>query len=116
MITLATNENNDIYLDEFGNLKTVDGLEAIIQVCEQVSRTLKGEMKYSINTGLPYQSAIVNRRDTAQFESELIKELSKVDGVISIQDVNFSQESDNLNYSVSIITQFGKTFISGALV
>ena len=45
MLSIATDENNDIYLDEFGNLATVTGIEAVAQVCRNTVLTTYGESR-----------------------------------------------------------------------
>lgn len=44
MLSIATDENNDIYLDKFGNLATVTGLDAVAQVCRNTVLTTYGEL------------------------------------------------------------------------
>jgi hypothetical protein len=115
MTTIATNLKNDIFLDEIGNLSILEGLPAITQVCEQVSRTLTGEMQYNITSGLPYYSTVWEDSKVAEFENSLIKNITEVDGVISIQNVEFSQAADVLSYQVKIFTPYGASYINGAL-
>ena len=56
--SLGLNSSNDLYLNSSGNLQVDTGLQALIDVCLNVSRALLGEMVLTINNGLPYFQAV----------------------------------------------------------
>ena len=83
MLSIATDENNDIYLDEFGNLATVTGIEAVAQVCRNTVLTTYGELTYN------------------------------VEGVTRVKSFNYSVSGGTLSYTAEIVTAYGEMTLNG---
>ena len=56
--TFAVNSNNDLYLDDTGNMAIVYDQQAILQICKQAALTIFGEMVLQTNQGIPYFTAV----------------------------------------------------------
>lgn len=61
--------NNDIYLNDQGNISMSYDLDALLQECSQVARTLLGEMIFNVDLGVPYfQTVWIGVPNVAQFK------------------------------------------------
>jgi hypothetical protein len=117
MRTIGVNENNDIYLGPDGNFVVLTGKDAIAQSCKQAAQTLKGEMIFQINQGLPdFQTVWDGEPNVPQFEAALRQELLNVPGVTGIKDLSAAVRDGILYYTVEILTDTGEIeVINGGL-
>jgi hypothetical protein len=105
ILTFAVNSNNDLYLDEFGNIAFAFDLTAITQQCQQAAKTLLGEMVYDINNGIPYfQTLWVGTPNIVQYTSALRRAFLAVGGVVEVVSLLTSQSDNTLSYSAAIRT------------
>jgi len=115
MITIATNENNDIYLGADGNLVLLSGLDAVLQSCEHAMKGVRGEMVYQVQAGVPYFETVWDQKNIPLFESDSVVEILAVPDVIRVNRFDTVQVGDVLQYEVEIVTQYGQGVISGEL-
>jgi hypothetical protein len=109
------NSSNDIYLNSSGNLQVDTGLQALIDVCLNVSRALLGEMVLTINNGLPYfQAVFTGNPNLAIFQAYLISALNNIDGVNSVQNVNLSLNANVLSFTATIDTIYGPATLTSS--
>jgi len=114
--TFDTNANNDLYIGANGNLVIVEGILAVKDACANAAKTQIGEMVLDINQGIPnFQSIWVGKPNVSQFEAALRSTLLAVDGVLEVQSLIVLIVGDVLNYTANILTEFGKTELSGSL-
>jgi methionyl-tRNA synthetase len=114
MITIATNDNNDIYLDSIGNLVLSEGKEAVAQVCRNEILTIKGELKYDTDKGIPYWDILsTGRADLDTLRFYILKTVQKIDEVQTIKSLNFETNNDEIRYTLNIETQNGEAVING---
>lgn len=108
ILTFGVNSSNDIYLDSVGNLALVYDLTAITQQCQQVAKTLLGEMIYNVNQGIPYQQTLwVGVPNIGQYTSALRSAFLAVDGVLEVVSLITSQSENTLTYTAVIRTIYG---------
>lgn len=116
--TFAVNENNDLYIDDNGNIAIVYNQEAILQACKQAALTLLGEMVLQTNQGIPYMQAVwVGVPSIPAFEGALRASWLSVSGVTGISQLTtivgpYMPPGTNisitaLSYSATINTIFG---------
>lgn len=106
--TFAVNENNDLYLDQYGNLAIATGIMAIMQGCAQAAKTLLGEMVFNINQGLPYFEQVwVGVPNIQQWTAALRSAFFTVPGVIEVVSLITSQDNNTLTYTAVIRTSVG---------
>ena len=119
--TLSSNINstipdvapNDIYLDDDGNIAMAYDLQAVLQQCAQVARTLLGEMVFNTDLGVPYFQVLwVGTPNVPQFNAALRQSFLNVNGVLEVVSLITSQGGDNrdtntLFYTAIIRTTFG---------
>lgn len=108
ILTFAVNDANDLYLDPIGNIAFAFDLTAILQQCEQVAKTLLGEMVYNTNSGIPYfQTLWVGVPNMAQYTGALRRAFLAVGGVLEVVSLITSQSEDVLSYTAMIRTIYG---------
>lgn len=114
--TFAVNENNDIYIGTDGNLVINSGINAVRDACSNAAKAQKGEMVLNTQAGIPnFQAVWTGNPDIAQFEAALQAALLAVDGVFQILSMVTQQKGNNLVYTVSLLTVYGQTFLTGFL-
>lgn len=107
MKTLATNENNDIFIEN-GNLALVEGEKAIANVAKNRACTLQGEHQYDLSEGIPYFDVLFGFRPNIDlFKFFLQREFLKVDNVHAIQSLETNIEGDKLTYTAELQTTEG---------
>lgn len=112
--TLAVNDFNDIYIGRDGNLVIAYDLDAVLQACSQVAKSLLGEMVLAIDQGIPYfQTVWVGVPNLQQFESALRRAFLGVTGVVEVVSLVTSLTGDVLQYTAEIRTIYGSGVVNG---
>lgn len=113
-LTVAENENNDMFLGPDGNIVMYDGIQAVAQLCKAAAETLLGEMIFDTATGIPYfEEVFTGVVNFSRFEASLRTNLSAIDGVMAIENIELNLNSGIFSYSVVIVTIYGFTQITG---
>lgn len=114
MITITTNNNNDIFIDKYNNLSMTSNIDALANVIKNVILTRYNELLYNQEKGVKYFETIFNDKpDITSFQVSIIKEVLKVDKVLKV--INFKYEIINnlFKYELLIQTEFGEVIING---
>lgn len=122
--TFAVNADNDLYINEQGNLAIVYDIEAVAQACKQAALTLLGEMVLQTTQGIPYFTAVwVGVPNIPAFEGALRSSWLSIQGVVGITSLitvigpylvpGTTVPITALSYSAIINTTFGSANISG---
>lgn len=116
MRAFAENENRDIYLAPNGQLATVDGLPAVLQLCKSAVEGQQGEMIYSASRGVPTARAVWDGApNLQQFEFSVRKVLRGVEGVQEVTQFSAEIVGDSVSYQATIKTVFGVDQINGSV-
>lgn len=117
--TFAVNQNNDMYLDQNGNIAMISGQDAVMQACQQAAQTLLGEMVLLTSDGIPYFQVVFNGvPNLQQLNASLRTAFLGVTGVTQVQSLDISQTGANgqsLSYTAVIATIYGSSQISGVI-
>lgn len=113
--TFAVDENNDIFLDENGNVAMLVGMPAVLQLCDHAAKTILGEMVLAVNEGVPYFQTVWKdgEPNIAAFEAALRKTLIAVEGVENVSQLQISITSDILTYVAVIVNIYGTGNLNG---
>ena len=112
--TIATNSNNDIYLDASGNLAVLTGQEAVAAACRTASLLQLCEAIYQTNLGLPnFQAIWVGVPNLAIYEAYLRKTIQSVECVVSITSLKTSVENNVLRYTATVESVYGSLYLNG---
>lgn len=94
--TFAVNADNDLYLDQDGNMAIVFDIQAILQLCRQAALTLLGEIILQTEQGIPYQTAVwVGVPNLIIFEGALRDAWLAIPGVLRINSLTTEQRIIN---------------------
>lgn len=111
MKTLATNENNDIFIQN-GNLALAEGDKAIANIAKNRACTLQGEHQYDLSEGIPYFDVLFGFRPNIDlFKFFLQREFLKVENVHAIKSLETNIEGDKLSYTAELQTSEGIVII-----
>lgn len=114
MLSIATDENNDIFLDAFGNLATVNGIEAVAQICRNKVLTTYGELVYGTNEGVPYfETVFTDTPNLELFQNAIVETLQAVEGVVRVKSFEYSVTGGTLSYTAEIQTVYGDMVLNG---
>ena len=115
--TFAVNAAGRIYLDNSGNLAVLEGLPAVIQICKNAVRTIKGEQAFNTKAGMPTFQAVwqVGIPNIPQFQAALRNAILGVEGVTAANVIQTSISSGVLSYTALITTIYGAGDISGSI-
>lgn len=114
MITIAINENNDIFLDTSNNLTTKTDINALADILTTKSQTNTGELLYNTSKGIDFLGTIFNSpAQTEFFQSELIQQLEDTDNVQSVYSFTSTKEKNTYSYTAEIITDYGNITLNG---
>ena len=116
--TIANVAYNDLYLDQDGNISISRDLNALIEECAQVAKTLLGECIYNVNIGIPYQQAVwIGVPNPQQFNASLRNAFLNINGVVEVVSLiviqNDSSDVNSLAFNASINTIYGIGTLNG---
>lgn len=113
-LSLATNEQRDIYIGRDGSLATLAGAEAVGAAAQSNASALLGEMLYAADQGVPFfDVALGGSRNLAQFEAYTRRAIAQTPGVVRVESFEVSTEGDVLRYSARILTIYGEALVNG---
>lgn len=110
--TIAIDANGDMFLTG-GNVTMLTNADAIGQDCITAMRAQLGEMQYAMQSGMPYFKTAFNTFTPIAFASAGKKVIRAVQGVVDVTQFNVQLIDNVLNYTATIETIFGQTFING---
>lgn len=99
-----------------GRFVWVDGIDAVLQNCEQSMRQQLGELQYDQTKGVEYLNNVFSGNPNYQaFEFQARREIEKVRGVTRVESFSYSLSEGVLSYTATIKTIFGEGTINGSL-
>lgn len=106
--SFAEDENNDFYLDDFGNLAIAQDVRAVLFLCEAAAETLQSELVLNTDIGLPnFQTVWNGAPNLPQYEGILRDTFLKIEGVEEVTQIIVSLKDNILNYNAVIQTRYG---------
>jgi len=112
---IATNQNNDIFIGQDGNISMIFGIDAVLQACEHAAKAQLGEMIFLDDQGVPNFQTIWRggNPNISQFDSALRSVILAVDGVVGIESLDIKVDKNQLTYSITINTIYGQVISNG---
>lgn len=105
---------NDMYLDDSGNIAMVSDVEAVLQTCAHVAKTILGEMVLQSNLGIPnFETVWQGVPNIFQYEVAVRSAILSVPGVVEVVSFNSVLVGNTLQYTAVIRTIYGEGEISG---
>ncbi len=113
MQTIAINSNNDIFVDNSGNLAIAKDLEAMGNIFINKSQTNKDELLYS-DKGIDFFNTIFSSPVYPDlFQNELINQLVDTESTKDVDNFQANIENGIFKYSVDIQTEYGRIALNG---
>lgn len=114
MITIATNDNNDIFINTSGNIATSNDIVALANVSKNRVLTNLGEPQYNQQFGIPYFETIFTDNPTIDlFQASIIQILEEQEEVNRVSNFDYSQENGIFSYKLTENTIYGDIEING---
>lgn len=111
--TFGTNSQNDIYVGRNGSLVVDNGIDAVLQACENATKAQLGEEILTQKNGVPnFQTVWVGNTNFPLFRNYLRDILLGVPGVLEIKDIQITPTGNTLRYTATIVTIYGTGEIS----
>lgn len=104
----------DLFVDEFGNIGMASDIEALNFITINVSRSVRGEMIYNQDRGIPYFSTLFSSpANVPLWEYYVKEEIKKVPGVEDVTDFETRLTGDTIEYTMTINTLSGALTVNG---
>lgn len=114
MTTFNTDSNNDIFLNTSGRIDIASDIIAVLKVCEQTAKTMRGELVLQGDIGMPnFQLIWSGSPNLTQYEAALRNTLSNTNGVSEVTDMDIFAENNTLKYNATIKTIYGEAALNG---
>lgn len=116
MTVIALDGNNDMCLDDSGQLKMLTGREAYSQTVKNAICTILGEVQSNTSLGVPYFTTVFESPKNLQtWRNSVIARIKEFPFVVAIDkfsiDVNYTTKT--LSYTIWISTDLGGITIQG---
>lgn len=114
MITISTNENNDIFINPSGDIATSLDINALANVSKNKVLTTLGEPEYNQLAGIPYFETIFT--DTPKidlFQAAVIDALEGLENVQRVTNFEYTQNNGVFSYSLIEKTTYGDIQLNG---
>lgn len=113
--TLARAANNDIFLFA-GQLAMVDGMFAQSQIIKAAILTVKGELQFDTEQGIPYFDTVFkNQNNIYLWRAFVIRRVREFDWVKDVTSFEHTVDNENhvINYTMTLVTNDGAVTIRG---
>ena len=108
MITLQTNDNNDIFMDVSGNLAIAGGDLAAMQTVRHAVLTNKGELPLDQQAGVAYfDTVFCDTPNLEAFRQNVQQVAENVTEVQSVNDFELQNQDGILRYQMNITLSNG---------
>ncbi len=112
--TIQTGINNDLVLTPSNSIGVSTDLEAVIQICEHVVKTMLGELILQGDQGVPNFQLIWNGAPNIPQAQNAIREaLLSVEGVTTVTQLTAFVQNNTLYYNATIQTIYGEASLGG---
>ena len=114
MRSFATDIDNDIYLDSYGNFAIVDGVDAEAQVIKNILRLQQYEYSYDLSRGIDYMgNVLTDSPNLVAWQSQMLDTVRRLSFVQQITRWVYKVEDKNLAFELSVKTDAGEVNVKG---
>lgn len=112
--TIATDQNNDIYMDGLNGLALKEDAEALANIVLNRAQTVTGELQYDLAAGIPYFTTIFASPPDVQMWQAFVKtDVLSVPGILSVDSLTLKNENGTLGFVLVATTVFGGITVNG---
>jgi len=114
MKSFITDENNDLTLDKFGNIRFEDGIEAYRQHIINEVRLQQYEYRYDPERGINYLGYILGQTgNLVAWESQVLDAINAMPFIRQIIEWKTNIVNNNLLFQLVVDTDLGRIEIKG---
>ena len=114
MKSFATDINNDIYLDSYGEFAIVSGVDAEAQVIKNILRLQQYEYSYDLSRGIDYLgNVLTDSPNLTAWQSQVLNTVKGLSFVKQITKWVYEVQDKNLAFELSVKTDAGEINIKG---
>lgn len=114
MKSFITDENNDLTLDNLGNIRFEEGIEAYRQHIVNEIRLQQYEYPYDLTQGINWMGYVLGQKpNLVMWQSQFLGLISKMSFVKSILDWKYNIDGNNLLFNLVVDTDLGEITIRG---
>lgn len=114
MIGIITDDNNDIVLNDIGNIKMESGAEALRQQLLNRFLLQKREYQYDTNRGVDYSNYIFTDTPMAKlWEAEIFEIIDSIPEILSIVEWQYGTNEGNFEFYLVLDSIYGAIEIKG---
>lgn len=114
MKSFITDENNDLTLDKWGNIRMEDGIEAYRQHIVNEIRLQQYEYPYNLNLGINWMGYILGQTgNLVAWESQVLDMINAMPFVKKIVDWKTNVNKNTLLFQLVVDTDLGQIDIRG---
>lgn len=114
MLSIITDENNDLQLDAVGNIKMDVGAEAYRQHLINRIRLQQYEYPYDLIRGINWLGYVLGHNvNLAIWESQLLELVNGISFVNEIVDWRYEIDNTNLQFKLVVDTDYGEIELKG---
>lgn len=114
MLGFITDDNNDLMLDKWGDLRIESGIESYRQHLLNRCRLQQYEYPYDLTRGINYLGYILgDRPNLVMWESQILGIVNATPFVKSIVDWKYNIDGKNFLFSLTVDTDRGQIAIRG---
>ena len=113
MIGFITDKDNDFMLDDFGNIKVSEGIDAYRQNLVNRIKLQQFEYPYDVLRGLNYMGYLFQTYNVVAWESQLLELVNNTSFVKNIENWEYEVKEKNFMFTLVVNTDLGKIEIRG---
>lgn len=114
MKSFITDDNNDLTLDNLGNIRMEDGIEAYRQHLVNEIKLQQYEYSYDLTKGINWLGYVFGQKpNLTMWQSQLLGMVNGMSFVKSILDWKYNINGNNLLFNLVVDTDLGEITIRG---
>lgn len=113
-VTIARDDNCDLFLDSKGNIALAHGIDAYAQIINAKMRTSLGELQLNMGKGIPYfETVFIDKSFIPIWKNEVVRQIESLGFVKNVSSFTCNLDKNMIKYIAEIETDKGTLTING---
>jgi len=114
-ISFAVNDDNDLYLDQYGNMVLAYDIDSTLQQCAQRLQVMQGECVLDQQLGMPnFETIWRSSSKLPQYIAAAYTQLLGISSVKAVTSFDAAIIGDSVSYQAKILTIYGEAILDGS--
>lgn len=114
MLGFITDDNNDLMLNDVGEIKTATGIEVYRQHLVNRIRLQQYEYPYELTRGINWTGYLLGRNlNVNMWQAQFLSLINSIDFVKNIVDWRYNIDGNNFLFYLVVNTEYGEIEIKG---